>query len=203
MSKYSFVDGLSNFWGISFDKALIKIGKIIAKEPEYYLKQWDPINAVKKRVIDNKRYNIEETLELPIKDVNIKSFISGIPRIIIKDNKAKGKFIRFSSAFFHQLFGESQPNFAKVLKDKQIIKLIFSYKKLEDFLSLYQTSKTSKFYKQLHINGFLNFYMIKMNDITGIYYADEGFKRDMIDKNVFYLYIDKREKLGNQSKIIR
>ena len=55
---------LMEFWDLSLDATLMKIARIIQKDPDYYLSFYDPILVVKKSVIYNKKYIVEKTLEL-------------------------------------------------------------------------------------------------------------------------------------------
>ena len=80
------------------------------------------------------------------------------------------------------------------LIENNIIRIEFSNKKGDGFLNITKPSKDSRFYGQLSINGFMNYYCLKISDLEGIYEADIGFKQDMINTNLFYLYIDKRER---------
>ncbi len=190
------IQHLMEFWELPLDKTLIKIAKIIQKDKDYYLNFYDPIKMVKKRVINNRIYEVEKTLENDsYKKLNISKFSHpSVPRISIKDNKSNVKYLRFSAGFFHQIFGEKMPLYAKIdLIQKEIIKIEFSCIKKDGFLNIFKSSKSSRFYSQLNLNGFLNYYCLKISDLEGVYLANKGFKQDMVDNNIFYLYIDKKE----------
>jgi hypothetical protein len=188
---------LMEFWDLSLDATLMKIARIIQKDPDYYLSFYDPILVVKKSVIYNKKYIVEKTLELDKHNnlISSKQFRQSVPRISIRNNKSKVKYLRFSTGFFHKIFGEKIPIYAKMnLIENNIIRIEFSNKKGDGFLNITKPSKDSRFYGQLSINGFMNYYCLKISDLEGIYEADIGFKQDMINTNLFYLYIDKRER---------
>lgn len=188
MSKYYNIEHLMNFWNCSFDQALMKIAREIQKDPEYYNAAYDPISAVKKKIILNKRYNIGKILEKECDDTTAYSRYV-IPFVIIRNGSQKQ--MRFSVGFV-KLFEKDFPDYVKLnMPDLYTIKLTFSGMKLRGFLKVSYSTKLSA-YRQVGLNGFLNYYNLKIEDIIGYYYADEGLKQDLIDSNVFYLYLDKR-----------
>jgi len=64
MSKYYHIDNLMEYWKCDFPKAMIKIANIIKKDQDCYIKAYDPIAAVAKRIFLNKRYNYKKVESL-------------------------------------------------------------------------------------------------------------------------------------------